>query len=110
MCMSQPFRQLKQEFDLNIRMFLQQIQNPLSLDLYQRAFLIGYYCCGSRLLLEEGDPYELTDRMEAVYAMMPDPKEYHTFPEDVHGTRMFKTPSGDEFRQLLVDFLESFAE
>jgi hypothetical protein len=26
------------------------------------------------------------------------------------GTRMFQTPSGDEFRQLLVDFLESFAE
>ena len=28
----------------------------------------------------------------------------------VGGTRMFKTPSGDEFRHQLVDFLESFTE
>ena len=61
-------------------------------------------------VLEGGDPYNLTGRMEAVYEMMPDPKEFHTFPENVHGTRMFDTPSGDEIRQLLVDFLESFVE
>ena len=61
-------------------------------------------------VLEEGDPYDLSERMNAVYEMQPGPKEFYTFPEDVHGTRMFKTPSGDEFRDLLVDFLESFAE
>lgn len=61
-------------------------------------------------VLEEGDPYALKNRMETVYEMMAEPKEYHTFPEDVHGTRMFETPSGDAFRQLLVAFLESFAD
>ena len=34
-----------------------------------------------------------------------DPKEYHAFPENVHGTRIFKTESGDDFRaQLLENF------
>lgn len=61
-------------------------------------------------VLEKGDPYGLTERMNAVYEMMPEPKEFHTFPEDVHGTRMFETPSGEEFRSLLIDFIESFAE
>jgi acetyl esterase/lipase len=61
-------------------------------------------------VLEQGDPYGLTDRMTAVFELMPEPKEYHTFPEEVHGTRMFKTDSGDEFRSLLIDFIESFAE
>lgn len=61
-------------------------------------------------VLEEGDPYNLTERMNDVYEMMPDPKEFYTFPEEVHGTRMFETPSGEEFRDLLVDFLESFTE
>jgi pimeloyl-ACP methyl ester carboxylesterase len=61
-------------------------------------------------VLEEGDPYDLTERMETVFEMMPGPKEYHTFPENVHGTRMLKTESGDEFRALLLEYLESLAE
>ncbi|UCD98744.1 MAG: alpha/beta hydrolase [Chloroflexota bacterium] len=58
-------------------------------------------------VLEEGDPYFLAPTMEALYEMVPEPKSYHTFPEQVHGTRMFETASGDDFRQLLVDFLKS---
>jgi pimeloyl-ACP methyl ester carboxylesterase len=61
-------------------------------------------------VLEEGDPYDLTERLETVYEMMPDPKEYHTFPENVHGTRMFKTESGDAFRALLLDYLDSLVQ
>jgi hypothetical protein len=61
-------------------------------------------------VLEAGDPYGLTDQMETVYEMMPGPKAYHTFPEDVHGTRMFKTGSGDEFRALLMEFLGSLSQ
>ena len=58
-------------------------------------------------VLEEGDPYGLTDRMEFIYEIMPGPKAYHTFPEEVHGTRMFETDSGDAFRALLMEFLGS---
>jgi pimeloyl-ACP methyl ester carboxylesterase len=61
-------------------------------------------------VLEEGDPYNLTDSMESVFEMMPGPKEYHTFPEDVHGTRMFETESGDDFHQLLVNYLRSLSQ
>jgi pimeloyl-ACP methyl ester carboxylesterase len=61
-------------------------------------------------VLEEGDPYGLTDRMEMVYEMMPGPKEYHTFPEELHGTRMFKTDSGDAFRAVLMEYLDSLSQ
>jgi len=60
-------------------------------------------------ILEAGDPYGLTRQMETVYEMMPGPKAYHTFPEDLHGTRMFETDSGDEFRALLIEFLGSLS-
>ena len=61
-------------------------------------------------VLEEGDPYGLKEIMEMVYEKMPGPKEYHTFPEDVHGTRMFKTDSGDAFRTVLIDYLDSLSQ
>lgn len=61
-------------------------------------------------VLEEGDPYGLKERMEMVYEKMPGPKEYHTFPEDLHGTRMFKTDSGDAFRAVLINYLDSLSQ
>jgi dienelactone hydrolase len=44
--------------------------------------------------------------MKAMYAASAEPKELKVFPGDVHGTDIFATSSGDEFRDLLVDFVE----
>jgi hypothetical protein len=42
----------------------------------------------------------------AMYELSPDPKEIKVFPGRVHGTDLFKTYLGEEFRELLVNFLE----
>jgi dienelactone hydrolase len=44
--------------------------------------------------------------MKAMYEAAPEPKALKIFPGTVHGTDIFFTPQGDEFRDLLVDFLE----
>lgn len=44
--------------------------------------------------------------MKAMYEAAPEPRALQIFPGAVHGTDIFATPQGDEFRDLLVDFLE----
>ena len=44
--------------------------------------------------------------MHAIYEAAPGPKTLKVFPGTAHGTDIFTTPRGDEFRALLVDFLE----
>jgi dienelactone hydrolase len=44
--------------------------------------------------------------MKSLYEAAPEPKAFKMFPGSVHGTDIFSTPQGDEFRDLLVDFLE----
>jgi predicted alpha/beta-hydrolase family hydrolase len=44
--------------------------------------------------------------IKAMYAVSAEPKELKIFPGDVHGTDIFATSSGEEFRDLLVDFVE----
>jgi predicted alpha/beta-hydrolase family hydrolase len=44
--------------------------------------------------------------MKAMYEAAPEPKALKIFPGTVHGTDIFLTPQGDEFRDLLVGFLE----
>jgi len=43
--------------------------------------------------------------MKAMYEAAPEPKAFEIFPGEMHGTDIFVTPQGDEFRDLLVDFL-----
>ena len=44
--------------------------------------------------------------MKAMYEAAPEPKALKIFPGTVHGTDIFFAPQGDEFRDLLVGFLE----
>jgi pimeloyl-ACP methyl ester carboxylesterase len=44
--------------------------------------------------------------MKAMYGAAPEPKALKIFPGTVHGTDIFATPQRDEFRDLLVAFLE----
>ena len=44
--------------------------------------------------------------MKAMYEAAPESKALKIFPGTVHGTDIFASPQGDEFRDLLVDFLE----
>jgi hypothetical protein len=44
--------------------------------------------------------------MLTMFDQSPEPKELVTFPGEAHGTEMFFASHKDEFRQLLLDFLE----
>jgi pimeloyl-ACP methyl ester carboxylesterase len=44
-----------------------------------------------------------------LYERSPEPKELHILPETAHGTELFGTASADEFRQLLIEFLQGLA-
>ncbi|MEJ2207927.1 MAG: hypothetical protein P8129_02690 [Anaerolineae bacterium] len=48
--------------------------------------------------------------MKAMYQAAPEPKALKIFPGTVHGTDIFSTPQGDEFRGLLLGFLEDLLE
>jgi pimeloyl-ACP methyl ester carboxylesterase len=52
---------------------------------------------------EDGNGVPAT--IEDMYEVAPDPKALKIFPGSVHGTDIFATRQGDEFRDLLVDFL-----
>jgi pimeloyl-ACP methyl ester carboxylesterase len=43
------------------------------------------------------------------FAHAPPPKQFHPFPGDVHGVRLFDTASGNELRELLLSFVSSTA-
>ncbi|MBU0493467.1 MAG: alpha/beta fold hydrolase [Chloroflexi bacterium] len=44
--------------------------------------------------------------MKAMYEAAPEPKAFKVFPGTAHGTNIFFTLNRDEFRDLLVDFLQ----
>lgn len=44
--------------------------------------------------------------MLTMFDQSPEPKELGPFPGEAHGTEMFFASHKDEFRQLLLDFLE----
>jgi alpha/beta superfamily hydrolase len=44
--------------------------------------------------------------MQTMFDESPEPKELVVFPGEAHGTEMFFTSYKDEFKQLLLDFLE----
>jgi len=58
------------------------------------------------LVTTEKDGNGVPAVMKAMYEAAPDSKALKIFPGTVHGTDIFATPQGDEFRDLLVDFLE----
>ena len=45
--------------------------------------------------------------MPILYEESQEPKTFKIFPGKAHGTGLFDTEYGDEFRELLLDFLES---
>ncbi len=57
-------------------------------------------------IIADKDPdYDLLE-IPALYESAPAPKELKIFASAVHGTDLFKTECGDEFRELLVNFLQ----
>jgi pimeloyl-ACP methyl ester carboxylesterase len=56
----------------------------------------------------ENDKYTgISAAMKDIYQVAPEPKALKVFPGTAHGTDIFATPQGDEFWNLLVDFLET---
>jgi len=56
-------------------------------------------------LLITGDEEDVKDPLETTYQLLPDPKQFEFINQKAHGTEMLNT--GDELRDILVDFLES---
>ncbi|MFN2112836.1 MAG: alpha/beta hydrolase [Anaerolineales bacterium] len=54
----------------------------------------------------EDDGNGVPATMEAIYALAPEPKTFVSFPGAVHGTDIFFSSQADEFRNLLLQFLE----
>jgi hypothetical protein len=50
-----------------------------------------------------------TDDMLALYDKVPDPKEKHVYPGDVHGTMLFTTDHGPDLTQRLLTFIKTHA-
>ena len=57
------------------------------------------------LATEEGAP-ENVEEMESAHELLPEPKTFKVFPGSAHGTNLFHSVAGDEFRQMLLAFLE----
>jgi acetyl esterase/lipase/putative intracellular protease/amidase len=57
------------------------------------------------LACEEGAPQSALDEMAAAHELLPEPKAFEIIPSKAHGTDLLKSAVGDEFRQLLLDFL-----
>jgi len=54
--------------------------------------------------IDDKDGY-IHKHMTSMYELSVEPKEIVIFPESVHGTDLFYTPSGDDFRALIINFL-----
>ncbi len=54
--------------------------------------------------------YRWLDSINSMYQLAADPKAIHVFPGTAHGTLLFDTPSGNEFRDIIVGFLEGLQE
>ncbi|MEJ2013193.1 MAG: hypothetical protein P8X64_13335 [Anaerolineales bacterium] len=53
----------------------------------------------------ENDGNGVPATIKQMYAVAPEPKALQIFPGSVHGTEIFATSQGEEFRDLLLDFL-----
>jgi pimeloyl-ACP methyl ester carboxylesterase len=53
-----------------------------------------------------GDEPEVKSAMSEVYQVLPMPKQFQTLTDTAHGTDLLNTDSKDEFRDILVEFLE----
>jgi len=57
-------------------------------------------------IVAEQDPYSIAvGDTQRYYRDSPEPKQLILYPESVHGTDLFATPSGSKFHQALMDFL-----
>lgn len=54
----------------------------------------------------DGNPTDLASLMTLMCRASSEPKELRLFPGKAHGIELFDTESGDELRELFVDFLE----
>lgn len=56
----------------------------------------------------ENDPFgRIVEHTQIMYDNSPEPKQLKFFPGSAHGTELFFTEYKDEFRQLLLDFIEA---
>jgi alpha-beta hydrolase superfamily lysophospholipase len=70
-------------------------------DEFSRLTLPKLYVCA------ENDRYSLViPQMKQMFELSPEPKQIQFFPGTVHGTELFDTEHGDEFRNLLLAFVE----
>jgi fermentation-respiration switch protein FrsA (DUF1100 family) len=46
---------------------------------------------------------------QALYARVPEPKQFHSYPGNAHGVRIFDTADGDGLRELLIGFVTTSA-
>jgi len=73
-------------------------------DELSRLTLPKLYVCA------ENDRYSsVIPQMKQMFELSPEPKQLKFFPGTVHGTELFDTEYGDEFRNLLLDFVERLA-
>jgi pimeloyl-ACP methyl ester carboxylesterase len=73
-------------------------------DELSRLTLPKLYVCA------ENDRYSLViPQMKQMFELSPEPKQIKFFPGTVHGTELFDTEHGDEFRHLLLGFVERLA-
>jgi pimeloyl-ACP methyl ester carboxylesterase len=57
-------------------------------------------------VVTEYDPYSaVRTAVPALYEVSPEPRELHIFPGTAHGTELFATEYGEEFRGLVAGFL-----
>jgi WD40 repeat protein/pimeloyl-ACP methyl ester carboxylesterase len=70
-------------------------------DEFSKLTLPKLYVCA------ENDRYSpVIPQMKQMFELSPEPKQIKFFPGTVHGTELFDTEHGDEFRNLLLTFLE----
>ena len=61
-------------------------------------------------IVADNDRYvQVVPATSSLYERSPEPKRLKTFPGTVHGTELFATESGVEFRELLTHFMEELA-
>jgi pimeloyl-ACP methyl ester carboxylesterase len=60
-----------------------------------------------KLFVRGRDANDIVQAMHDVYQLVPTPKEFVTLSAPAHGTDLFHSDDKDEFRDLLVEFLES---
>lgn len=77
------------------------IAAPIVIDAEKAATLLM-----PKLLVSENNLEEINTMIEA-YKTLPMPKQFKTFSDPAHGTNLFKSDVGEEFRDTLVEFLES---